>query len=223
MSVNQKMNLHQKLNQIMKEIQGIKKDKTIEVSQNRSYDVVTHDNVSSLLHKPFADIGILAIPDMENVEIEILEKEKEYSGKLQKSNEYLAKVWCSLEFINVDEPTQSIKTRTFAYAFDSSDKATGKAYSMAIKYAYLKTLMLESYDDEESREVDHGKTNFKQSSYQKNERPGKTMLENGPSPSQVSYLKTLIDQKKYKEPVDWNGMTMDSAKALIGKLIAIKI
>jgi hypothetical protein len=151
---NNELNLYQKINEVMKKVESVNKGATIEMGKGRTYTAVNHDDVTSLLHKPLADIGIVAMPDMCEVALELVEKEVEYQGKISKKNDYLIKVWASVEFINSDKPDERIKTRAFSYALDSGDKATGKAYSMAIKYAYLKTFMLESCDEEESRDYE---------------------------------------------------------------------
>lgn len=215
----------------MLKIDGIEKGAKIQLNATRSYTAVTHDDVTALLHKPIADMGIVVIPSIESAELETIEKEKEYNGKTTFSTDYLVRVNCSLEFVNMDAPEERFKCHSYAYAIDSSDKAIGKAYSMAIKYVYLKTFMLESYDDEESRDHEFKKdypAQYKNIEPKLNNQQSndsiktKTMLANGPSPSQISYLKNLIEQKKYKENVDWSSMTMDSAKVLISKLVAIK-
>jgi hypothetical protein len=221
------MNLYQKINEIMKKIDGIEKGTTVQLNQSRSYTAVSHDDVTALLHKPLADMGIVVIPNIESVDVAMNEKEKEYQGKTTVSIEYLVKVNCSIEFVNADKPDERFKSHSFSYALDSGDKAVGKAYSMAIKYIYLKTFMLESYDEEESREHEHKYKKEYTSNQSVNNAPKaddktKIMLAGGPTPSQVSYLKTLIEQKKYSKPVDFSKLTFDSTKQLIADLVAIK-
>jgi hypothetical protein len=190
---NNELNLYQKINEVMKKVESVNKGATIEMGKGRTYTAVNHDDVTSLLHKPLADIGIVAMPDMCEVALELVEKEVEYQGKISKKNDYLIKVWASVEFINSDKPDERIKTRAFSYALDSGDKATGKAYSMAIKYAYLKTFMLESCDEEESRDYEKNRT-F--TSTQSNSSNQKEAVNN-----QIKMLKTAepkvvyVDQK----------------------------
>lgn len=222
------MNLYQKINEIMKKIDGIEKGARVKLSESRSYTAVTHDDVTALLHKPLADMGIVVIPNIESVDVDMNEKEKEYNGKTTVSIEYMVKVNCSVEFVNADKPDERFKSHSFSYALDSGDKAVGKAYSMAIKYIYLKTFMLESYDEEESRDHENKYKKEYPANYQsgnnapKSDEKTKTMLSGGPTPSQISYLKTLIEQKKYNKPVDFSKLTFDSTKQLIADLVAIK-
>lgn len=148
----EKLNLFQKINEIQKQVKSVHKNSTVKINEKSSYTAVSHDDVTSLLHNPMALFGIVGMPRMESCELESFEIQKEYQGKISVSKNYLVKVWASITFFNSDNMAEQFQTQCFAYAVDSGDKATGKAYSMAIKYCYLKTFMLESLDDEESRE-----------------------------------------------------------------------
>jgi hypothetical protein len=145
-------NLFQKINEIQKQVRSVNKGSTVKINDRASYTAVSHDDVTSLLHDPIANAGIVAMPRMETCELEVFDQVKSYQGQQTITKNYLVKVWASVTFINSDNITEQYQTQCFAYAIDSGDKATGKAYSMAIKYCYLKTFMLESLDDEESRE-----------------------------------------------------------------------
>ena len=148
-------NLFQKINEIQKQVKSVHKGSTVKINEKSSYTAVSHDDVTSLLHDPIADAGIVAMPRMETCELEVFEQTKSYQGQTSVSRNYLVKVWASVTFFNSDNMSEQFQTQCFAYAIDSGDKATGKAYSMAIKYCYLKTFMLESLDDEESRDYEN--------------------------------------------------------------------
>lgn len=148
------LNLYQKINAIHKKVKSVTKGSTVQVTQNSSYTAVSHDDVTSLLHDPIADIGIVPVVSMDSAELESYEIIKEYQGKQTVSLAYRVKVWVSIEFINSDKPEERFSVKCFAYGIDSGDKATGKAYSMAVKYCYLKAFMLESMDEEESRDFE---------------------------------------------------------------------
>lgn len=148
------LNLFQKINYIMQKVESVTKGSTVAITQNSSYKAVSHDDVTALLHRPLTEARIIAMPNMESAEVEHFTTEKTYQGNTTKNFSYMVKVWASVTFINADDPKDCITTKCFAYAMDSGDKATGKAYSMAIKYCYLKVFMLESCDDEESRDYE---------------------------------------------------------------------
>jgi hypothetical protein len=138
---------------IMKEVQSVFKGATIQMGGNRSYSAVNHDDVARLLHKPLADAGIVTKVSVEKVEITSGTKTNKYGDQ---SAEYRADVWVEVTFINADNPEEREVCKSFAYAFDSGDKAVGKAESMAVKYVYLKNFVLESTDNEESRDHELG-------------------------------------------------------------------
>jgi hypothetical protein len=139
----------------MKEVDTVFKGATISMGNNRSYSAVNHDDVARLLHRPLAEHGIITKVSVEKVEISSRDKTNKYGDT---SPEYRADVWVDVTFINADNPEEREVCKSFAYAFDSGDKAVGKAESMAVKYVFLKNFVLESTDNEESR--DH-ENNFK--------------------------------------------------------------
>jgi hypothetical protein len=147
-------NLYQKMADIMKEVDTVFKGATISMGSGRSYSAVNHDDVARLLHKPLADAGIITKVSVEKVELTAGTKTNKYGDQ---NSEYRADVWVEVTFINADKPDEREVCKSFAYAFDSGDKAVGKAESMAVKYVFLKNFVLESTDNEESR--DHENNN----------------------------------------------------------------
>lgn len=142
-------NLYQKMASIMKEVETVFKGASISMGNGRSYSAVNHDDVARLLHKPLADQGIITKVSVEKAEISSREKTNKYGDT---ALEYRADVWVEVTFINADNPQEREVCKSFAYAFDSGDKAVGKAESMAVKYVFLKNFVLESTDNEESRD-----------------------------------------------------------------------
>lgn len=132
----------------MKEVQSVHKGATISMGGG-SYKAVSHDDVTALLHMPCANHGIVLIPNVIASEVTSELKAPDKYGNIKK--EYQSSVTVELTAINADNPSEQLMVKMPAYAFDSGDKACGKAISMATKYAYLKLFMLESVDDEESR------------------------------------------------------------------------
>jgi hypothetical protein len=134
---------------IMKEVETVFKGANISMGNGRSYSAVNHDDVARLLHKPLAEHGIITKVSVEKVELVGREKTNKYGDT---ALEYRADVWVEVTFINADKPEEREVCKSFAYAFDSGDKAVGKAESMAVKYVFLKNFVLESTDNEESRD-----------------------------------------------------------------------
>lgn len=143
-------NIYQRILSVYSKVKTVYKDAEISAGKS-SYTVVTHDSVTRLLHDPISESGIVPIPNQKSCSVVQLEKITEYNGKEQRTLIYRADVHAEIRFVNADDPTQFVVSDAHAYAFDSSDKAIGKAYSMALKMIYLKVFMLESQDEEEAR------------------------------------------------------------------------
>lgn len=168
-------NLYQKILLVYSKVKTVYKDAEITAGKG-SYSVVTHDSVTRLLHDPISESGIVPFPNQKACSIIPIEKITEYNGKEQRSLIYRADVHAEVKFINADDPSQFIISEAHAYAFDNSDKAVGKAYSMALKMIYLKVFMLESQDEEEARTVEPNSTYVKK-----------------PLPNQSKAVSTVID------------------------------
>jgi len=147
-------NLYQRMSAVMMEVESVFKGANVNMGNGRSYSAVNHDDVAALLHRPLAQNGIITKVSVEKVDISTREKTNKFGDV---SLEYRADVWVEVTFINADNPEERELCKSFAYAFDSGDKAVGKAESMAVKYVFLKNFVLESTDNEESRdhEINH--------------------------------------------------------------------
>lgn len=125
-------NIHQRLNAVMADINYIKKDKKIEIGKG-SYSVTGHDAVTKLIHPLLVEHGINIIP--------------ECIAMIQEGN----RVRADMEFswVNIDNPEDCIIKKWSAYGMDSQhDKAIGKAYSYAQRLMTLKTLHIQSGDED---------------------------------------------------------------------------
>lgn len=103
------------------------------------YDYITHDQVVKKAKAAFLKHGIMVIPTV---------KECQQDGNRTRLD-------VLVEFVNIDKPEEDIVINAVGYGVDSQDKGPGKAYSYAMKYAYLKILMLNSADDVEAGDTQH--------------------------------------------------------------------
>jgi hypothetical protein len=215
-----KLNLYQKLNNIQKEVQTVFKGTKVQVTQSRSYTAVSHDDVAGLLHLPMANAGVFTEVDMTNAEVEQIVTESTYNGQTEKKVSYMAKVWVSVSFVNADLPSERFIARGFSFAFDSSDKAVGKALSYAVKNIYLKNFNLESTDNEESRDAEttlHPNNKGVQSDNNKNiqgNQNNQGSSQEKASPKQISFIQSLYG-KDYQ-------VNKDISKEEASKLIKAK-
>lgn len=140
------LNIYQRINRIMNEVSYLQKTKTVGKGDN-AYKAMTHDHVSQSIQPLFVKHGVVAIPSMVRTDIE----RYMVKTKFGESNRYETRAIVKVKFVNIDAPGDFFEVETTAHGFDNQDKSCGKAYSMAVKYCYLKLLMLASGDDEEQR------------------------------------------------------------------------
>jgi len=124
------LNIHQRMNLMMKCVKYVKKR---EKKAGMQYSFVAHDDVTALLHEPFAECGIMPLMDVLSYTID--------------GNRHTVQI--SVSFVNIDKPEDKIVLTGWGYGLDTQDKGYGKAVTYALKYLYLKTFVLESGDEDE--------------------------------------------------------------------------
>lgn len=145
--MNNEKNLYQRINGVMSELSYLKKTETIGYGNN-SYTAIGHDHVTESLQPFIVKYGLVLEPSMINT---VFERYQVTTRKGDLIDRYETQTTASLKVTNVDNPSEYLTVQATAHSFDSQDKAPGKAYSMAVKYCYLKLFMLASGDEEESR------------------------------------------------------------------------
>ena len=135
------MNVLQRLAEVKKIVSYVKKDKEVQ-----GYMAVTHDQVTAFTREALNDAGVIVIPSEETSQT-IVTTMTTAKGVpfIRFEATYL------VSFINIDEPKDLISVRVTSHAIDQGDKAPGKAYSYATKYAILKVLSLETGETDEGR------------------------------------------------------------------------
>ena len=125
------MNIYQRLNEVRKAVKYVQKDAQVA----NQYKAVTHDQVTSVTREEFVKHGVMVVPSLEDSKCE--------------NGLYSARFF--VLFVNIEDPSDRFSIVVEAHGMDKSDKAPGKALSMATKYAILKVLSLETGENEESR------------------------------------------------------------------------
>lgn len=132
------LNVHQRLNAIMGDVDYIKKNKSIKIGGG-GYSVVGHDSVTALIHPLLVKYGVTLIPSVKEV--------------LQEGNRTSVKM--EFSWINIDDPKDCIINFCAGYGIDQQDKGIGKAISYAQKNIILKTLHIETGErDIEEDDID---------------------------------------------------------------------
>lgn len=135
---DQRLNLYQRMNKVMMEVEGIQKESK---KVNGQYTFVSHDAVARKLHGPLTRWGIMMLPSV--------------VGMMQDGNR--THIRMSIRFVNIDDPQEFFEVASEAFGIDPSDKGPGKAMSYAVKMALLKVFCLETGDDIENDKdlIDH--------------------------------------------------------------------
>lgn len=134
------LNVHQRVNRIMGEIDYIKKDKSINFGRGSGYTVVGHDAVTRLIHPLLVKYGVNLIPTTKSI--------------IQEGNR--TKVSIEFRWVNVDNPEDHFITEASGYGICQQDKGIGKGWSVAQRFMVLKLFHLETGDkDIEDDDIDH--------------------------------------------------------------------
>jgi len=138
--MSDKPNIYQRINAVMKEVQYVQKDATVE-----RYKAVSHDQVVSVARAALVKHGVVIFPQQtEGAIVEVMTTKS--GGRMA-----LYSGFYDVHFVNVDAPTDRLTVAVQAHAMDNGDKAPGKAVTYATKTAILKVLCLETGENEESR------------------------------------------------------------------------
>jgi hypothetical protein len=148
--MSDKLNVYQKVNKVMSEISYLKKTGSIGYGNN-AYTAILHDHVTQALQPLCVKYGLILIPEMAHTTIN---RYPVVNRKGETSERYETQTTAKITVVNMDDGSDRFITQAMAHSFDTQDKSTGKAYSMAVKYCYLKLFMLASGDDEENRVED---------------------------------------------------------------------
>lgn len=148
-----KKNIHQRINAVMNEVNFILKGKEIKNAKGEvMYTVATHDHVTKIIHPKLVQHGINILP--------------ECVGMVQEGQN---RVRVDMEFtwVNIDDPADCFVKKWSAFGMDSQhDKAIGKAYSYAQRLMTLKTLHIQSGDEDDVpiEDCEDGQEEFKPAS-----------------------------------------------------------
>jgi len=141
-TTNAKLNIYQRINAVQKKVAYIKKTRNV----NKQYMAVGHDDVIKHTRKHITDSGIVITESL-------IDDTMGSSGSMTSNGNtiFLYQGRFIVSFVNIDDPSDRVEVRVPAHANDTGDKAPGKAMSYAMKYAILKTFMLETGEDDEER------------------------------------------------------------------------
>jgi hypothetical protein len=129
MAETKKMNLLQKINAVMKDVEYLSKDDKVEFGSTK-YKAVSEEKVTSAVRKSMANHGLVIFP---------VEQAHSKEGNLTTVN-----VKYKLADIDTDQFEIIVSSGT---GVDTQDKGVGKAMTYAFKYALLRTFAIPTGED----------------------------------------------------------------------------
>lgn len=141
-------NIYQRMAAITAELQTVAKNLTVQTSAKSSYKAVSERDILDAVKPLEEKHGVYSYPAWREVlESNLLESESEYQGKVTKKSTFMTRIKTIYRFVNIDDPTDTIETVTFAEGIDAQDKGSGKAMTYADKYALMKAYKISTGDD----------------------------------------------------------------------------
>lgn len=141
------LNIHQRMWRAMKEVWYVQKAS----ANGEYYNTLEHDDVTRKVRPALLKYGIHAYPmNLEIGEHKTIVKQKtDRNGNSYEviDNFTQATIW--VQFTNIDNPEDNIKVPAYGHGIDTGANAPGKAISYAIKYCFVKGMMLETGDEED--------------------------------------------------------------------------
>lgn len=136
------MNIYQRINEIRRKVDSIRKEKKVE-----GYLAVTHDQVTALVRDHLVEYGVVIVPSG------IKKSETKDTGTTTSRGTPFVRteIIYIFDVVNAEKPEDRFQAEIEAHALDHGDKAPGKALSYAKKALMLKLLEIESYEGEEER------------------------------------------------------------------------
>ena len=144
------MNLYQKINEIKKGVGPLQKDVTVGAGRN-SYKATSHDSVLKAVNDLMISNNVISYVSNITDDTERSTYTASYSGQDQTKFKTFTRVKMIVTFVNAEQPEEMIHIHSIGHADDPGDKAAGKAYSYAMKYAFMKLFGLSTGENDEQR------------------------------------------------------------------------
>lgn len=133
------MNIYQKINEVMKNIEYLAKDDKVEFGTTK-YKAISEEKVTTVVRDQLVKNGIVIVP---------IEQESENKEliRTEKSVNMLASVHVKYRIQNIDDVNDYIEVESNGTGVDTQDKGVGKAMTYAYKYMLLRTFAIPTGED----------------------------------------------------------------------------
>ena len=135
---------------VLSQVGAVSKAKNADMGKAGTYKFRGIDDMYNALHQHFAENGIFIIPEVTHTDLITQEKVKVWNGQESKTLQYSCTVTMKFHFVADDG--SSIVATGVGHALDTSDKATNKAQSSALKYCLMQTFLIPT---EEAKDVEN--------------------------------------------------------------------
>jgi hypothetical protein len=137
--MNEKKQIAEALNEVMKEVKGIEKSLKVGVG-NAAYSGVADKDVKRIIGSAFQKNGLSILPTDIEAEHEVNRwEEADYNGKIRSKQQVFTSV--KTKYLLLHTSGESIEVMGYGHGVDSQDKSAPKALTYALKYALLHLTM----------------------------------------------------------------------------------
>lgn len=143
------MNIYEKISAIMKDVQYLAKDDTVDYGKTK-YKAISEEKVTSVIRDKLVLYGLVIFP---------IKQEHKREGTL-------STVDVTYRIVNIENPDEHIEVVSSGTGSDTQDKGVGKAMTYAYKYMLLRTFAIPTGEDPDKISSDELDDNQK-----KNETP----------------------------------------------------
>jgi len=133
-------NIYQRMLAVTADVMGVVKDGQAP-REAGGYKFVSHGDVTRAVRCAFIEHRVF---DLHRITQHVFAKEQTKKG----DSVFLTQVEVESTFVNADMPEDRFSVTSWAYGLDNQDRGPGKAFSYGVKYNTLKTLTLETPDDD---------------------------------------------------------------------------
>ena len=128
--MSEKMNVHQRIAEVMKGIVYLSKDGRVEFS-GKGYNVITEEKVTSVVRERLIENGLTVLP----------------IAQMHKKEGNLTTVDTTYRITNIDNPSDYVDVVSSGTGTDTQDKGVGKAMTYSYKYLLLRTFAIPTGED----------------------------------------------------------------------------
>lgn len=143
------MNIYEKINKVMQNIEYLTKDDKVEFGTTK-YKAISEEKVTTAVRNELVKVGIAIIPiEQEMNVVELIRTDKSVNQRTDVNVKYRIQ--------NIDDVNDYIIASSSGSGVDTQDKGIGKAMTYAYKYLLLRTFAIPTGEDPDkisSAEID---------------------------------------------------------------------